>query len=72
MLSDLKQTNKNKNDNNNDYNNNIINNNDNDNNPRWQLARDYQVLGSKVKMHPNNKMKTRSQNTYHIARRVGK
>ena len=31
-----------------------------------------QPIGCKVKMHPNNKMKTRSQNTYHIVRRVGK
>ena len=36
------------------------------------MARDIQPLGSKVKMHPNNKMKTRSQNTYHIVRPVGK
>ena len=31
-----------------------------------------QSLSSKVKMPPKNKMKTRSQNTYHIVRRVGK
>ena len=31
-------------------------------NSRWQLVRDIQPLGSKVKMHPNNKMKIRSQN----------
>ena len=49
----------------NNYNNN--NNNDNNNNKsawtrnsRWQLAWDIQALGSKVKMHPNNKMKSRS------------
>ena len=41
-------------------------------NSGWQLAWDIQPLGSKVKIHPNNKMKTRSQNTYHIIRRVGK
>ena len=63
------------NDNNNDNNNNNNNNNNKSawiRNSRWQLARDIQPLGSKVKMHPNNKMKTRSQNTYHIVRRVGK
>ena len=38
-------------------------------NSRWQLARDIQPLGSKVKMHSHNKMKTKSQN---IFRRVGK
>ena len=41
-------------------------------NSRWQLAQGIQPLRSKVKMHSNNKMKTRSQNTYHIVRRVGK
>ena len=32
----------------------------------------YSDLASKVKMHQSNKMRTRSQNTYHIFRRVGK
>ena len=41
-------------------------------NSGWHLAWDVQPLGSKVKIHPNNKMKTRSQNTYHIIRRVSK
>ena len=31
-----------------------------------------QSPSSKVKMPPKNKMKTRSQNTYYIVRRVGK
>ena len=61
-------------------NNDIDNNNDDNNNnksawtrnSRWQLAQDIQPLDSKVKMHPNNKMKARSQSTYHIVRRVGK
>ena len=34
--------------------------------------RDMQLLGSKVKMHRNNKMKTRNQNTYHMVRCVNK
>ena len=41
-------------------------------NSRLQLAQDIQHLGSKVKVHPNNKTKTRSQNTYHIVHPVGK
>ena len=32
----------------------------------------YSASPQKVKMHPDNKMKTRSQNTYYIVRRVGK
>ena len=39
---------------------------------RWQLAWDIQPLSSNVKMHPKNKMKTKSQNTCHIVRRLGK
>ena len=38
----------------------------------WYLVQNIQSLSSKVKMPPRNKMKTRSQNTYHIVRRVGK
>ena len=65
--------------------NNINNNNNDDNNNNnkkkksawirhytWQLVPDIQPLGSKVKIHPNNKIKTKSQKTYHIVRRVGK
>ena len=41
-------------------------------NSTWKLARDIQPLVNKVKMHPRNKMKTRSQKTCDIVRRVVK
>ena len=65
------------NNNNNDNNNNNNNNNDNNKSMRnrickWQMMRDTQSLGSRVKTHPNNEMKTRSKNTYSIVHREGK
>ena len=59
-------------------NNNNENNNNNNNksawnrHPMWQLVPDIEPLGSKVKIHPNNKIKTRSQKTYQVVRQVGK
>ena len=79
--NDNNSINSNSNNNNNNNNNNDNNNNNNNNNNNkfawnrhsmWQLVPDIQPLGSKVNIHPNNKIKTRSQNTYHIVRRVGK